>query len=119
MILPKKLNLTPDTNPNATTTDGLLQCLEGVLKRTVGIQDICEPSSVLGVKPILVGGGTDGASVNISQHNSIKARLLESYTMDILELVLCSPLGAFIKGWLRQSAVSKYRRDVVTALLLI
>ena len=82
MILPKKLNLTLDTcpfsNPNATTTDGLLQCLEGVLKRTVGIQDICEPSSVLGVKPILVGGGTDGASVNIPQHNSIKARLLES-----------------------------------------
>ena len=44
----------------------------------VGIQDICEPSSVLGVKPILFGGGTDDASVNISQHNSIKARLLES-----------------------------------------
>ena len=65
-------------NPNAITTDGLLQCLEEVLKHMVGIQDICEPSSVLGVKPILVGGGTDGASVNISQHNSIKARLLES-----------------------------------------
>ena len=30
------------------------------------------------MKPILVGGGTDGASVNISQHNSIKARLFES-----------------------------------------
>ena len=60
------------------TTDGLLQCLEEVLKHMVGIQDICEPSSVLGVKPILVGGGTDGASVNISQHNGIKARLLES-----------------------------------------
>ena len=71
-------NATTTDNPNATTTDGLLQCLEGVLKCTVGIQDICEPSSVLGVKPILVGGGTDGASVNISQHISIKARLLES-----------------------------------------
>ena len=57
-------NATTTDNPNATTTDGLLQCLEGVLKRTVGIQDICEPSSVLGVKPILVGGGTDGASVS-------------------------------------------------------
>ena len=65
-------------NPSTTTTDGLLQCLKGVLQRTAGIQDICESSSVLGVKPILVGGGTDGASVNISQHNSIKARLFES-----------------------------------------
>ena len=53
-------------NNNATTTDGLLQCLEGVLKRTIGIQDVCESSSVLGVKPILVGGSTDGASVNLS-----------------------------------------------------
>ena len=33
-------------NPNATTTDGLLQCLEEVLKHMVGIQDICELSSV-------------------------------------------------------------------------
>jgi len=43
----------------------------------MGIQDICEPSSVLQVKPILVGGGSDGASVNISQHNSLRAQLLE------------------------------------------
>jgi len=49
-----------------------------MLMDTLGIQDICDPSSVLGVKPILVGGGTDGASVNISLHKSIKAKLLEA-----------------------------------------
>ena len=44
----------------------------------LGIEDICGPLSILGVKPILVGGGTDGASVSISQHKSLKARLLET-----------------------------------------
>ncbi|XP_065918189.1 uncharacterized protein [Dysidea avara] len=65
-------------NPSGTATDGLLQCLGEVLQHTMGIQDICDPSSILKVKPILVGGSTDGASVNISQHNSLRARLLES-----------------------------------------
>ena len=65
-------------NPSGTATDGLLQCLGEVLQRTMGIQDICVPSSILKVKPILVGGSTDGASVNISQNNSLRARLLES-----------------------------------------
>ena len=65
-------------NPSGTATDDLLQCLGEVLQRTIGIQDICEPSSILEVKPVLVGGSTDGASVNISQHNSLRARLLKS-----------------------------------------
>jgi len=65
------------SNPNRTDTDGLLQCLREVLKQTVGIQDICEPSSILEVKPILVEDGSDGASVSISQHNNLKAQLLE------------------------------------------
>jgi len=65
------------SNPNRTNTDGLLLCLAEVLKQTMGIQDICDPFSILQVKPILVGGGSDGASVNISQHNSLRAQLLE------------------------------------------
>ena len=44
----------------------------------MGIQDVCEASSILQVKPILVGGSSDGASVNVSQHNSLRAQLLES-----------------------------------------
>jgi len=44
----------------------------------IQIQDVCEASSILQVKPILVGGGSDGASVNVSQHNSLRAQLLES-----------------------------------------
>ena len=44
----------------------------------MGIQDVCEASSILQVKPILVGGGSDGASVNVSQHNSLRTQLLKS-----------------------------------------
>ena len=65
------------SNPNRTDADGLLQCLREVLKQTMGIQDSCEPSSILQVQSILVGGGSDGASVNILQHNSLKPQLLE------------------------------------------
>ena len=50
-------------NPNRTNTNGLLQCLGNVVKQTMGIQDICEPSGILKIKPVLVGGGSDGASV--------------------------------------------------------
>jgi len=57
------------------------------------------------IKPILVGGGTDGALVNISRQSSIKPRV---HTLDILELVLRSLLGTFIKGWLVYSAISGY-----------
>jgi len=41
------------SNPNRTNADGLLQCVREVLKQTMGIEDICEPSSILQVKPIL------------------------------------------------------------------
>ena len=62
-------------NPNRANADGLLCCLGEVLKQTMGIHDVCEASSILQVKPILVGGSSDGASVNVSQHNSLRAQL--------------------------------------------
>ena len=65
-------------NPKRANPDGLLHCLGEVLKQTMGIQDVCEASSILQVKRILVGGGRDGASVNVSQHNSLRVQLLES-----------------------------------------
>ena len=63
------------TNPNKADANGLLQCLVEVLKSILQIQNVCERSKVLEVNPILVGGGTDGASVNIAQHTSIKSKL--------------------------------------------
>ena len=42
-----------------------------------GVDNILDRLSVLGVqgKPILIGGGTDGASVNIAEHNGMKGKL--------------------------------------------
>jgi len=41
----------------------------------LGIENLCDQSSILASMPILVGRGTDGTSVNIAQHSSIKANL--------------------------------------------
>ena len=63
-------------NPNKADADSLLQCLEEVLKYpTDTIHYICDHSKVLGTKPLLVRGGTYGASVNLAQHTSIRSKL--------------------------------------------
>ena len=41
------------TNPNKADADGLLQCLEEVLKNTLQIQNVCDNSKVLETKPLL------------------------------------------------------------------
>jgi len=61
-----------------TNADGLLKCLSKILLNTLGIENICDRSNFLGCNLILVRGGTDGASVNIAQHSSIKANLCHS-----------------------------------------
>ena len=38
----------------------------------LGIKNVHDKEEVLNVHPFVVGGGTDGASVNIGQHSSIK-----------------------------------------------
>ena len=60
--------------PDKVDTDGLVNCLKEALKRLM-IDDVLDKDAVLDNKPVLVGGGTDGASVNIGQHNSIRATL--------------------------------------------
>ena len=64
-------------NPTQGDADGLLNCL-GVTLGRLGIEDIQDKSNVLGVRelPILIGGTTDGASVNIGQHNGLRAKLI-------------------------------------------
>ena len=57
----------------------LEQILPGWLSalKKLGIDDILDQAKVLGVegKPILVGGGTDGASVNISEQNGMRGTM--------------------------------------------
>ena len=43
--------------------------------RPLGIKNVYDKEEVLNVHPVVVGGGTDGASVNIGQHSSIKEEM--------------------------------------------
>ena len=55
----------------------LIECLGRALQE-LGITNVLDKESVLGVessKPILVGGGTDGASVNVSGQNGMKGKM--------------------------------------------
>ena len=54
--------------------DGLVNCLNKVLKR-LGIQDVLDRDGVLLVQLVLIGGRTDCASVNISQHNGMRGKV--------------------------------------------
>ena len=62
--------------PPKVDADGLIKCLGSALQ-VVGDDDILDQSSVFGVqgKPILIGGGTDGAAVNIAEQNGMKGKL--------------------------------------------
>ena len=63
--------------PNKADTDGLVDCLKEALKR-LKIDDVLDKDDVLASKPVLIGGGTDGASVNVGQHNSMRAKLQDA-----------------------------------------
>ena len=56
----------------------MVSCLNDA-RRVLGIENVVDKDSVLGVadnnKPIIVGGGTDGGSVNIGEHNGMKTKL--------------------------------------------
>ena len=62
--------------PAKADGDGLVQCL-GKALQSMGIEDLVDRASVLGVKEhtILVGGGTDGAAVNVSEQKGMKGKL--------------------------------------------
>lgn len=61
--------------PMKADADGLLSCLGSALKPLV--INLLNKANILEVegKPILVDGGTDGASVNIAEHNGMKTRM--------------------------------------------
>ena len=59
---------------------GLLKCLSQSLS-PLGITDVLDQGSVLGVKgkPVLVGGGTDGASVNVAEQNGMRGMMQDAH----------------------------------------
>ena len=62
-------------NPTQGNADGLIECLGRALRR-LGLEDVCDRKGLLGRSgPVLVGGGTDGASVNVGVHNGMKGQL--------------------------------------------
>lgn len=60
--------------PEKADAQGLIASLQKAL-RAFCVDNVLSKSSVLKGKPILIGGGTDGASVNISGQNGMKGRL--------------------------------------------
>ena len=66
-------------NPAQTNAEGLIDCLGDALGR-LGI-DLHQRDTVMKVqdRSALVGGGTDGASVNIGFHNGMKARMQSTF----------------------------------------
>ena len=65
--------------PTRSDADGLVQCLDSALK-SMGLENILERESVLSSHdlPVLVGCGTDGASVNVSGQNGMRGKLQAS-----------------------------------------
>ena len=62
--------------PTKADANGFIECL-GIALKSMGIEDLFERENVLGVHelPIIVGFGTDGASVNVSNQNEMRGRL--------------------------------------------
>ena len=59
--------------PKKVDASGLVECLSQSLS-PLGIVDVLDPSLLVQTegKPVLVGGGTDGASVNVAQQNGMR-----------------------------------------------
>lgn len=60
--------------PTKADADGLIACLQQTVQ-AVGVANVLSKVTVLGAKPILVGVGTDGASVNVASQNGMKGKM--------------------------------------------
>ena len=76
--------------PRKTDADGLVECLGAALKG-MGIDNLLERENMVSVNgfPLLVGCGTDGASVNIAEQNGMKGKLQAA--LPWLHWAWCSP----------------------------
>ena len=62
--------------PTKADADGLMECLCRALK-SIGIENLLEREIVLDVHelPVIVGCGTDGGFVNVSDQNGMRGKL--------------------------------------------
>ena len=126
------------TPPESADCHGLLKCLSQALSPILSGDDVVQQDSILGsdTKPALVGGGTDGASVNIADQNGMKGMMLRANPWLLwswcfahrLELAcknaLCSPLFKSIEEmllrlyYLYEKSPKKVRElmDIITDL---
>ena len=66
-------------SPEKANASGLVKCLSQSLA-PLGITDILDENMLSAEgEPVLVGGGTDGASVNVAEHNGMKGMMLSSH----------------------------------------
>ena len=60
----------------------MINCLNDALA-VLGIENVLDKDSALGVahssKPIIVSGGSDGASVNIGEHKGMKTKIQRQF----------------------------------------
>ena len=89
--------------PEKADADGILKCLSSALQ-SLGISDILDQTNVTGVvgRPMLVGGGTDGASVNVAQHCGMRGK---RSSMGYVVLVLCSQAGISLQECFSQCII--------------
>ena len=84
--------------PVKTDADSMISCLNDTL-RVLGIEKV---DSGLGVvnsnKPIIVGGGTDGVSANIGEHNGMKTKLQQQLLQLKLTQYFSHQLGLACKN---------------------
>ena len=66
-------------NPPKADASGLLECISEAIQR-LGVDDVLGQDSVLGVgtKPVLIGIGTDGATVNIGAHKGLRGQMIRA-----------------------------------------
>ena len=68
------------SSPESADAHGLVKCLSKALSPVICGDDVLEQENVLGkdMKPALVGGGTDGASVNVGEQNGMRGMMLRA-----------------------------------------
>ena len=100
--------------PKRADANGLIECLGKALE-PLGIEHILDKSSVLGVtgKPLLVGGGTDGASNNIAEQNGMKGKIQTKLPW----IYWASCYAHYLELACKEALMSPLFKDIVEMLL--
>ena len=68
------------SSPESANAHGLVKCLSQALSPVICGDNVLEQQNVLGneTKPALIGGGTDGASVNVGEQNGMRGMIIRA-----------------------------------------